>query len=82
MPAAFRRWSEYEDEGTRLLVRSPGVIDGLLQTSDYARAILTTASGVTDEMVTGRLTARMERQQRIVYRDDPPHIWFVVDVLK
>jgi len=22
-----------------------------------------------------------ERQQRIVYRDDPPHIWFVVDVL-
>ena len=81
VPAAFRRWSEYEDQATRLLVWSPGVVDGLLQTSDYARAILLTASGVNDEIVTGRLTARMERQQRIVYRNDPPHIWFVVDLL-
>lgn len=81
IPAAFRRWSEYEDRATRLLVWEPGVISGLLQTADYARALLGTESGISDEIITKRLTARLDRQKRIVYRDDPPHIWFVVDLL-
>jgi transcriptional regulator with XRE-family HTH domain len=81
VPAAFRAWGEYEDRATRLMVWSPGIIHGLLQTSDYARALLSTAPGVNDEIVTGRLTARMDRQRRILHRDDPPHVWFVVDLL-
>ena len=46
-PPGFRSWAEYEDKAPRLSVWSPGVIHGLLQTEDYARALLDTAPGVT-----------------------------------
>ena len=81
VPAAFRIWSEYEDIARELRVWSPGVIHGLLQTSDYARALLATSPGADDDIVSARLTNRIQRQRRILHRDDPPHIWFVVDCL-
>jgi transcriptional regulator with XRE-family HTH domain len=81
VPAAFRRWAEYEDQATRLLVWSPYTVHGLIQTRDYARVILSAAPGVTEDVVTARLNDRMNRQQRIIYREEPPHVWFVVDEL-
>src|SRR5580658_4415875 len=54
------------------------VLSGLLQTADYARAILTVEPGVTDDDVNARLTARLARQA-ILTRDDPPAAWFLVD---
>jgi Domain of unknown function (DUF5753) len=55
------------------------VLSGLLQTNDYARALLLTYPGVTDDQVTARLERRMERQRHVLARDDPPDTWFVVD---
>jgi transcriptional regulator with XRE-family HTH domain len=81
VPAGFRSWAEYEDKATALRAWSPGVLHGLLQTEGYARALLETAPGATGEMVATRLKARMERQRRVVARDDPPATWFVVDEL-
>jgi len=78
VPAPFRAWNEYEDQATRLMVWSPDIIDGLLQTERVARCLLAARSD-NDEIVSARLKSRMDRQKRIVYRDDPPHIWFVVD---
>ena len=80
VPAAFRRWAEHEDQATRLLVWEPYTINGLLQTRDYARTLLGTAR-LLPEGVAGRLNDRMNRQQRILYRNDPPHVWFMIDVL-
>lgn len=80
VPAAFRRWAEHEDQATRLLVWEPYTINGLLQTRDYARTLLETAR-LLPEGVAGRLNDRMNRQQRILYRNDPPHVWFMIDVL-
>jgi transcriptional regulator with XRE-family HTH domain len=77
--AGFRNWAELEDKAARLRVWSPGVVDGLLQTADYARAMLGTTAGVTAEQISARLASRMERQRRVLYRDDPPNVWFVVD---
>ena len=54
------------------------VVDGLLQTEDYARAILGVTPGVTDDEVSARVAARMKRQA-ILTRDDPPAAWFLVD---
>jgi hypothetical protein len=53
-------------------------LSGLLQTEGYARAILTVEPGVTDDEVSARLAARLERQA-ILTRDDPPTAWFMVD---
>lgn len=79
VPPGFRDWSEIEDKAVQLRAWSPGIIHGLLQTEDYAAALLATMPGASDEAVAGRLRARMERQRRIILRDSPPTMCFIVD---
>jgi transcriptional regulator with XRE-family HTH domain len=79
VPAAFKDWTEHEDQAATLRVWSPGIVHGLLQTEDYARALLSTYPGVTAEAVSARLAARMQRQGRLAARDAPS--WFIVDEL-
>ena len=82
VPPGFRSWSEYEDSALSLRVSSPGIIHGLLQTEDYARALLATWPGVTGDVLSARLANRMERQRRVILRDpDPPASLFLVDEL-
>lgn len=59
----------------------PSIVSGLLQTEDYASALLRTYPGVSDEVVAVRLANRMERQRRVLMRDNPPLSWFLVDQL-
>src|SRR5689334_19597196 len=56
----------------------PSILSGLLQTEDYARAILATEPGVADDDVAARLTARLARQATLT-QDDPPAAWFLMD---
>jgi transcriptional regulator with XRE-family HTH domain len=81
VPAGFRDWSEMEDKAASLRAWSPSIIHGLLQTEDYAAALLRTFPGASNETVAGRLRARLERQRRVLLRDNPPAAWFVVDEL-
>lgn len=78
-PPGFRSWAEYEDKATRLNVWSPGVVDGLLQTEDYARALLETSPGVNGEVVAARLASRIRRQRRVLMRDNPSAACWVID---
>ena len=75
----FRSWAEYEDKATELLVWSPSFIDGLAQTEDYARALLSIHPGATDEVVATRLKGRMERQRRLL-RENGPTVGLLVDM--
>ena len=77
-PPWFRSWVEHEQHAAALRIWQLGVLSGLLQTEDYARAILAVEPGVTDDQVSARLTARLARQA-ILARDDPPATWFLVD---
>jgi hypothetical protein len=81
VPASFRSWPEYEDSAVRLHDWSPSIVTGLLQTEDYARALIATLPGVTGDTVAARLAARMERQKRVLHRAGPPRAWFLVDEL-
>jgi transcriptional regulator with XRE-family HTH domain len=78
-PPGFRDWSELEEKAASLRDWYPGIVTGLLQAPDYARALLETSPGATAEIIDGRLAARMERQRRVLYRDEPPSAWFIVD---
>jgi transcriptional regulator with XRE-family HTH domain len=79
-PAGFRNWAEIEDKAGSLRVWSPGIVHGLLQTEAYARALIAVEPSITDEIARVRLANRMERQRRVLMReDDPPSAWFVVD---
>jgi hypothetical protein len=42
----------------------PQFVHGLLQTEDYARAVISTAPALSDEVIEQRVRFRMERQQR------------------
>ena len=77
-PPWFRSWVEHEQRAATLRVWQLGVLSGLLQTEEYARAILTVEPGVTEDEISARLAARLARQA-ILTRDDPPTAWFLVD---
>jgi hypothetical protein len=82
VPAAFKDWQEPEDKAASLRVWMPGIVHGLLQTEDYARALIAAVPRTSPEVAAIRLASRMDRQQRVLLReDDPPTVWFVVDEL-
>ncbi len=78
-PPGFRDWPELESKAARLSVWTPGVLDGLVQAEGYARALLATLPGATAEAIAGRLRSRMERQRRVLAREDPPTVRCIVD---
>jgi transcriptional regulator with XRE-family HTH domain len=79
-PPGLRSWAEHEDKAARLSVWAPCIVHGLFQTKDYARSLIATLPGVTDDVVTLRLASRMERQRRVLLRKgDPPSIGYIVD---
>jgi transcriptional regulator with XRE-family HTH domain len=77
-PPWFRSWVEHEARAETLRIWQLGLLSGLLQAEDYARAILASEPGVTDDEVNGRIAARM-RRQAILSRGDRPTAWFLVD---
>jgi hypothetical protein len=79
-PPGFRDWPEHENKTTTIREWSPMVVTGMLQTERYARAMLETYPGVAGEVITARLANRMERQRRVLFRDDsPPTASYLID---
>jgi transcriptional regulator with XRE-family HTH domain len=77
-PGWFDRWPEAEARATALRWYEPLLVPGLLQTEDYARAVLRTRIGDTDEEIDEMVAARMGRQA-ILEKDRPPTLWVVLD---
>ena len=75
-PPWFRNWVETERRATVIRWWEPLLIPGLLQTPDYARAVLGWGpddGGDLDE----RVAARLDRR-RIFDRDSPPEAWILL----
>jgi Domain of unknown function (DUF5753) len=81
VPASFRSWPEYEDRSASLRDWSPSIVTGLLQTESYARTLISVQPRMTREIATTRLASRMQRQRRVLMRDDPPDARFIIDEL-
>ncbi|MFI2648911.1 Scr1 family TA system antitoxin-like transcriptional regulator [Micromonospora fulviviridis] len=77
-PSWFVPWRGYEQQAVRLRAFEACLVPGLLQTEDYARAVISTGGlhppGTVDELV----AVRLERQQ-LLHRDEPPHCVFLLD---
>ncbi|WP_163010631.1 helix-turn-helix domain-containing protein [Streptomyces dangxiongensis] len=69
-------------EGAARIIRSyePHFVPGLLQTEEYARAVMEagTIGQTSPETIERHVSLRMERQ-RLLERDDPPHLWVILD---
>ncbi len=77
-PPWFRDWVDREQRAATLRNWYVGVLDGLLQTEGYARALQVATPGVTDDAVNAFVDARLKRQT-ILTRAEPPSAWFLVD---
>lgn len=77
-PRWFRTWLEVEQAAHTFHTWEPLVVPGLLQTEDYARAVIRGEAGITAAQVDKAVNARTERQQ-IFTRTSPPMLWAVID---
>ncbi|MGW0394251.1 helix-turn-helix domain-containing protein [Streptomyces sp. NPDC003042] len=74
LPTWFQAYAEMEAKASYISTYQAQLVYGLLQTEDYARAVL----GVRNvERLDAKVAARMERQ-RILDRENPPLMWVVL----
>jgi hypothetical protein len=79
MPSEYANLIGLEAEAAEIGTYQPELIHGLLQTEDYARAVIRAGRpGDTPEQVDQRVEIRMTRQQ-ILDRDDPPRLRAVLN---
>jgi len=79
LPAWFQAYLGLEAATTRIRTYEVQFIPGLLQTPDYARAVVQLGHGrAPADEIERRVQVRVERQQ-ILSRPHPPHLWAVVD---
>ncbi|MFI9010445.1 helix-turn-helix domain-containing protein [Actinosynnema sp. NPDC053489] len=63
LPGDWQTWADFEDEAGSLLNYEPLVVPGLLQTPEYARALIrATGHALTDPQVDSLVASRMSRQ--------------------
>lgn len=76
---AYSTYIGLEAGASELLAFDPLVINGLLQTASYARAIVTDGpEELSAEQVEQRVQIRAERQQFLTRSDDPLRLWVVL----
>ncbi|MEU8350822.1 MULTISPECIES: helix-turn-helix transcriptional regulator [unclassified Streptomyces] len=75
LPGWFQPYAEMEATATDIFTYQAQLVDGLLQTRDYAYAVL---GAIRRVGLPERVAARMERQ-RLLTLAQPPLIWTVLD---
>ncbi|MFG1806239.1 Scr1 family TA system antitoxin-like transcriptional regulator [Streptomyces sp. NPDC049040] len=74
-PPWFRPYAELEWKATVVRMFHPHLFPGLVQTPDYARAVLRSGRHTNLEAL---VTARMERQRILTRKDEPVRLWLVL----
>ncbi|SPT60367.1 helix-turn-helix domain-containing protein [Actinomadura madurae] len=75
LPPGFPEYLDYERRATSYRIFCALLVNGLFQTEDYTRSILTMSDGINISELTAK---RMERQE-VLTRENPPHTWIVLD---
>ena len=78
LPQWFRPYAEIEATATRLKSWQANVVDGLLQTEDYARALLSVRPNTNADELEELVAVRIERQA-VLSRQVPPLLLVLLD---
>ncbi|GAA1645757.1 helix-turn-helix transcriptional regulator [Nonomuraea sp. NPDC048882] len=79
LPTWFQAYVGLEEAAARIRTYEVQFVPGLLQTKEYARAVVTAGSaGIAAEEIARRVDLRLERQ-RMLDRPDGPIFWAVID---
>ncbi|MET9338611.1 helix-turn-helix transcriptional regulator [Nonomuraea sp. NPDC003804] len=82
LPGEYTRLLGLEAEAIDQRDWEPQIVPGLLQTEDYAREVILATRGIariTHSGVRSRVEARLDRQQRVLHRPDPPTLCVNLD---
>jgi malonyl CoA-acyl carrier protein transacylase len=77
-PESYRPFVPYERAARVLRIFEHVLVPGLLQTEDYARAVLRKKPHTTEDELENLLAARLARQETLT-RDDPPLLYALLD---
>ncbi|MEU5788492.1 helix-turn-helix transcriptional regulator [Micromonospora purpureochromogenes] len=77
-PSWFRPWLDAERQAQQMRCYQPTLIPGLLQTENYARAVIRTDGTISDDEVEKRVGVRMDRQA-VLSRPNPPQFIAVIE---
>jgi transcriptional regulator with XRE-family HTH domain len=80
LPDWFSLYVSLEGAATLIRCYEPHFVPGLLQTEEYARAVMEagTIGQTGPETIDRHVSLRMTRQQ-LIERPDPPHLWVIMD---
>jgi transcriptional regulator with XRE-family HTH domain len=78
LPPWFEPYLGLEQAASIIRSYEVGFVPGLLQTPDYARAVVRLPEGVSEAQAEQRVSVRMQRQQ-VLKRSNPAHLWVVID---
>ncbi|SCG48262.1 helix-turn-helix domain-containing protein [Micromonospora zamorensis] len=79
LPTWFQSYLGLEAAAALIRTYEVQFVPGLLQTGDYARAVVLLGHGAAGpDEIERRVALRMQRQQ-LLHRDNPPQLWAVVD---
>ncbi|WP_431970240.1 helix-turn-helix domain-containing protein [Nocardia sp. bgisy134] len=76
LPSWFGTYLGLEQAANKIRTYEAHLVPGLLQTPEYARAVLSLGN---DDADTERRVAVRQRRQEILHRTDPPIVWAVID---
>jgi len=78
-PAFFAPVIPFEREALRIHGWELGAVPGLLQTEDYARALIRSGRPMDSSEEIDRLVAARIERQEVVNGEKPPLLWYVLD---
>jgi transcriptional regulator with XRE-family HTH domain len=79
MPDWFAAYLSLEQAALQIRAYENQFVHGLLQTEDYARALLGAGNPHASAEATERRVALRMRRQELLARDGPPRLWVVMD---
>ena len=79
VPAWLEDYLDLEQAATLIRAYEVAYVPGLLQTEDYARAVLWSGRTAAPDMDVGRQVQLRLRRQQVLYRAEPVRLWAVID---
>jgi len=79
VPGWLERYLDLERAASLIRTYEVAYIPGLLQTADYARAVLRAVHHEAAEAEVERRVELRLRRQQVLHRDDPVRLWAVID---
>lgn len=79
VPDPLERYVGYESESTEMFEWEPQIVPGLLQTDEYARAVVEAARNLEGPDVVEQLVALRMARQTVLTRHPQPQLWAILD---